>query len=95
MKLTYGDGNLQTQQGKLANGNRCICITKHDQGRSIGFVPKEWEAVVEEDSIDAILEFKNIQSARTLQDELGEMIAIWSREQGRELPESNTPDQAP
>ena len=88
-KLTYGDGNLQTQQGKLANGNRCICITKHDQGRTIGYVPKEWDAVVDESEIDVILEFKSVESARTMQDELGELIAIWSRENGRELPESN------
>lgn len=88
-KLTYGDGNLQTQQGRLANGNRCICITKHEQGRTIGYVPQEWEAVVDESAIDVILEFKNVESARTLQDELGELIAIWSRENGRGLPESN------
>jgi hypothetical protein len=48
-KLTYGDGNLQTQQGKMANGNRCICITKHDQGRTITTI----EAQLAE--LDAIL----------------------------------------
>ena len=52
-------------------------------------MPKEWDAVVDESEIDVILEFKSVESARTLQDELGELIAIWSRENGRELPESN------
>ena len=88
-KLTYGDGNLNTYQGKLVNGNRCICIVKHDQGRPVGYVPKEWEKVMDESEVDVILEFKSIESARTLQDELGELIAIWSREHGLTLPESN------
>lgn len=92
-KLTYGNGTLQTQQGRLANGNRCICITKHDQGRTIGYVPKEWDAVADESEIDVILEFKSVESARVLQDELGELIAIWSLENGRELPESSTKGQ--
>lgn len=85
IKLTYGDGNLQTQQGRTHEGIRCLCITKHGKGVPIGSVPTEYARKVEESDIDVILEFKSIESARTLQDELGELIAIWSREQGRDL----------
>ncbi len=86
MKLTYGDGLLQTQRAKLANGNKCICITKRDTPKTIGYVSKEYDKVVDESEIDVILEFKNIQSARVLQDELNELISIWSREIGQTLP---------
>lgn len=75
-------GNLQTQQGILSNKNHCICITKHDQSQPINSVPQEWDKIVDESSIDVILEFENIESARTLQDELNELISKWSKVQG-------------
>jgi hypothetical protein len=90
MKLTYGKGNLQTQQGRLANGNRCICITKHDKGYPINSVPSQWKTVADESEIDVILEFENLESARTIQDELNELIAIWSREDGTKLNETTS-----
>lgn len=90
MKLSYGDGNLQTQQATTQDGTRCICITKHDQGRTVGYCPTQYEKVVSEADVDVILEFKTLASARTLQDELGEMIAKWSREEGEKLPEKPT-----
>ena len=46
----------------------------------IGSTPAEWEKQTPEDEIDVILAFSNIDGARTLQDELNELIAIWSRE---------------
>lgn len=79
-KLIYGHGMLHTQQGRLANGNRCICITKLDEARPVGSVPIEWRPVVDESEIAVTLEFKSLESARTLQDELAELIAIWGRE---------------
>ena len=33
-----------------------------------------------EDDFSVILEFKNLKAARTLQDELNELISVWSRE---------------
>lgn len=79
-KLIYGDGNLMTQQGKTHDGMRAILITEHGRGLPIGSVQKEWDEVVPESSFDVILAFKSIESARTLQDELCELIAIWSKE---------------
>lgn len=90
MKLTYGDGNLHTQPGVTAAGHRCILITNHGEGRSIGFVPSQYEPSVPESEVDVILEFKSIESARTLQDELNELIAKWSREQGAKMEEYPT-----
>ena len=82
MKLTYGNGLLQTQQGKLQNGNRCITVTKIETPMPINSTPKNWIKVVDEKNIDLILEFKNIEGARTLQDELNDLISIWSKEKG-------------
>jgi hypothetical protein len=95
MKLTYGKGNLQTQQGRLANGNRCLCITKHDKGHPINSVPSEWKIGSDESEIDVILEFENLESARTIQDELNELIAIWSKEDGSKLSGENSPPHFP
>lgn len=81
-KLIYGDGLLQTQQGKTADGLRCITIRKKEIAQPIGSSPAQWEKLVPENQIDVILAFKNLESARTLQDELNELIAIWSRELG-------------
>jgi hypothetical protein len=84
-KLTYGDGLLQTQQGKLSNGLRCLTITRLAEPRPINSTPRVWENETEEDSVDCILAFKNLDGARTLQDELNELIAIWSREEGKKV----------
>lgn len=82
MKITYGDGKIQTQQGVTANGNKCITITKKEVAQPINSQPKNWAKQVDEGEIDVLLEFKNIEGARTIQDELNELIAIWSRELG-------------
>jgi hypothetical protein len=71
-KLTYGDGLLQTQQGKLSNGQKCLTITRLTEPRPINSTPKVWASETEEESVDCILAFKNIEGARTLQDELNE-----------------------
>lgn len=83
MKLIYGDGKLQTQQGTTADGTRCITITAHEQSRPINSTPEKWDKTVDESKIDCILAFKNIESARVLQDELCELIAKWSKEQSQ------------
>ena len=80
MKLTYGDGCLQTQQGVTADGLKCLTITKRDTPMPINSTPEIWAKQVEEEKIDVVLAFKNIESARTLQDELNELIAIWSKQ---------------
>ncbi len=84
-KLTYGDGLLQTQQGKLSNGNRCLAITRLPEPRPINSTPVVWEKETDEEKVDCILAFKNLDGARTLQDELNELISIWSREEGRKV----------
>lgn len=80
MKLTYGDGKLQTQQGVTADGLKCLTITKRETPMPINSTPEIWQKQVEEEKIDVVLAFKNIESARTLQDELNELIAIWSKQ---------------
>lgn len=83
MKLTYGNGLLQTQQRVTAQGFKCITITKLTVPAPINSRPDHWPAQVDESDVDVVLEFKNIESARTLQDELNELIARWSRELGQ------------
>jgi hypothetical protein len=80
MKLTYGNGTLHTQQAVTHDGKKCITITQAPKAMPIGSTPAEWEKQTPEDQIDVILAFNNIEGARTLQDELNELIAIWSRE---------------
>ena len=80
MKLTYGDGKLQTQQGVTADGLKCLTITKRETPMPINSTPEIWQKQVEEEKIDVVLAFKSIESARTLQDELNELIAIWSKQ---------------
>lgn len=82
MKIEYGDGKIQTQQGRV-EGHRCLTITKREQAQPINSTPKEWDKRTTEDKVDVLLVFKNIESARTLQDELNELIAVWSKEQGQ------------
>ena len=80
MKLTYGKGNLQTQQGTTHEGVKCLTIKKIDEAKPINSTPKEWDKKADESQFDLILEFRNIESARVLQDELNELISTWSRE---------------
>jgi hypothetical protein len=80
MKLTYGNGTLHTQQAVTHDGVKCITIKQAPKAMPIGSTPAEWDKQTPEDEIDVILAFNNIEGARTLQDELNELIAIWSRE---------------
>lgn len=82
MRIEYGDGKIQTQQGRV-DGHRCLIITKCEQAHPINSTPKEWDKQTTEDKVDVLIVFKNIESARTLQDELNELIAVWSKEQGQ------------
>lgn len=79
--LTYGDGKIHTQQGML-EGHRCLTLTEIAEPQPINSSPKTWPEQTNTTDHDVVLVFKNIEGARTLQDELSEMIAIWSRENG-------------
>lgn len=81
MKLIYGEGLLQTQQGKTGDGLKCITVTKREVPMPVNSTPEKWDKQVPEEKIDLIIAFKSIEAARTLQDELNELIAIWSKEQ--------------
>lgn len=83
MKLIYGDGKIQTQQGVTADGLKCLALTETQHAHPVNSTPKKWNPVLNEDRITCLLVFKNIEGARTLQDELNELIAIWSREQAQ------------
>lgn len=82
MIIEYGDGKIQTQQGRV-EGYHCLTITKSEQAYPINSTPKEWDKQTTADKVDVLLVFKNIESARTLQDELNELIAVWSKEHGQ------------
>jgi hypothetical protein len=79
-KIIYGDGKVQTQQAVLADGTKCLTLTLKETEMPINSTPANWPKQVDESAVDCILAFKNIESARTLQDELNELIAVWSRE---------------
>lgn len=79
MILTYGTGELWTQQGIL-DGDKCLVITKADKPHPINAHPKQWNPETKVEDCACILVFRNIESARTVQDELNELIARWSRE---------------
>lgn len=78
-----------TQQGEIAGEGKCLTITETLEARPIGSTQAEWAKQVEQKDHDVVLVFKTIESARTLQDELGEMIAVWSRESN---PKVTTPE---
>ncbi len=80
-KLTYGNGRLQTQKGTTGEGLKCITIKELKEAQPIGATPAEWDKEVNEDSLDVILEFKNIEGARVLQDMLNSMICDWVDEE--------------
>jgi len=82
MRIEYGDGKVHTQQARC-EGHRCLTITKRETALPINSTPKEWAKETTEEKVDVLLIFKNIESARTLQDELNELIAVWSKEQGQ------------
>ena len=80
MIIEYGHGKVWTQQGRIG-GDRCLLINRTAVAHPINATPKEWDKETTSDKVDVLLVFLNIESARTLQDELNEMIAVWSKEQ--------------
>lgn len=82
MKIVYGDGTVWTQQGATADGHKCLTVNIRNKPMPINSQPDTWPKTQEEDKIDCLIVFKNIESARTLQDELNELVSKWSRELG-------------
>lgn len=78
--IRYGDGLVQTQQGVSEDGFKCLALSPRATAAPVGGVPTEWDRTRPESEIAALLEFKTLESARVLQDELNELVAIWSRE---------------
>lgn len=82
MKIVYGDGKIQTQQGITHGGLECLTITERSYACPVGSTPSQWEKTMDESKIDVILAFKTLASARVLQDELNELISRWSKKEG-------------
>lgn len=80
-RIEYGDGKVQTQQG-MVDGHRCLTLIKLEEARPVNSTPETWDAETTEDKIDVLIVFKSLESARTLQDELNELIAVWSKSLG-------------
>lgn len=80
LKLIYGDGRIHTQQGNIEGEGKCLTITDTGVPKPIGSTLKEWPESTPQEGHDVLIVFKNLESARTLQDEINELCAIWSRE---------------
>lgn len=87
MRVDYGKGSVLTQRGKVG-GHPCLMITRHSEQHPIGAILEQYDTETTEDQVDVLLVFENIESARTLQDELSLLIALWSYDIGKamELP---------
>lgn len=79
-KLTYGDGLIKTQQGSIEGEGKCVTIKKVEKPQPVGSTSTRLGGISPQDDFDVVLVFKTLESARTLQDELNEMISVWSRE---------------
>lgn len=87
MIIEYGDGKIWTQQCVVAEtGVRCLTLTKMETAMPINSTPAQWKERTEAREHDVIIAFKNIEGARTLQDELNELISKWSKEQSPVVP---------
>lgn len=80
VRLMYGEGRVITQQGEC-DGIKCLVLRRAPEPKPIGHVDPMDEEPIPQEECAAILFFNNIAGARTLQDELGELIAKWSREE--------------
>ena len=80
IKLTYGNGTIQTQQGSIEGVGKCLTIKETGIEHPVGSTQKEYPPQVNQEEHDVILVFKSLESARTLQDEINELCACWSRE---------------
>lgn len=83
--FVYGDGKIWTQQGDIS-GTRCLTIRRMEEAMPVGSVPSDWKKECTLAECDCVLAFKTIESARTLQDELNELIAKWSKETATVVP---------
>lgn len=79
-KLVYGDGRIKTQQGNIENEGKCLTITAIPSAKPIGSTEKDFPPFVRQEDHDVVLVFKSLEAARTLQDEINELCAVWSRE---------------
>lgn len=71
---------MQTQQGAIEGEGKCLTIKETGIAHPIGSTQKEYPPQVEQKDHDVVLVFKTLESARTLQDEINELCAVWSRE---------------
>lgn len=85
LKLVYGNGTLMTQQGIIEGEGRCLTITEMNEARPIGATQKDWKRELVQDEHDVILVFKNLEGARSFQDEINELCAVWSRDIGEKV----------
>ena len=91
MLITFGNGKILTQQGRVGE-HRCLTLTRSDKAHPIGSTPPQWKKECSQDAADVLILFKNIESARVLQDELNELISIWSREQAQTVTNHDNPN---
>lgn len=81
IKLIFGNGKVMVQQGEIEGEGKCLTITDTGITHPVGSTQKEYPPQVNQEDHDVVLVFKTLQSARTLQDEINELCAVWSREE--------------
>lgn len=85
IQLIYGDGRIETNHGTM-DGQRCLMMRDTGIERVVGTTAEGVPDPEDRENFDIILSFKNIAGARLLQDILGEMLALWSREVSPKIP---------
>lgn len=89
MKLTFGNGEVGVRRETTLEDFKCISFKRFGEKFPIGSLNYE---EVKENDLDVILEFKTLESARIVQDQLNELIIIWSREQYSEINRTTSHD---
>lgn len=77
--LIYGDGRIKTNKGKT-EGRPCLTLLDTGITRMCGTTSNEGPTTEPQENFDVIISFRNIESARVLQDMLNELVAEWARE---------------
>lgn len=80
IKFVYGDGKVRTQQGTIEGEGKCLSIDHMEKALPVGATAKQWNSQNPQELHEVLLVFKTLESARTLQDEINELCATWSRE---------------
>lgn len=89
--IKCGDGRIKTGTGHI-EGRPCLTMVDTKIPRAVGTTSTEGPSKESQNAFDVIISFKNIESARLLQDMLNELVCRWSREESPKVEESPKDD---